>query len=203
MKVLRNLPARRNKNGKFKSWAIFWCEGCLQEVEKPLSNGLRDNSCGCKQHTENIANTANYRHGGSYTKLYHVWSNMKDRCLNPNNKDYKDYGSRGITICPEWTDKQNGYISFRDWALNNGYVDNLQINRINNNGNYEPSNCNFITAKENLRNRRTVKLTLEKANEIRDLYETGNFTYKQLAEKYNISQMSVSYIINNKTWRFE
>lgn len=87
----------------------------------------------------------NYKHGFFGTKLYNVWASIKTRCLNPKSQAYKNYGGRGITICPEWAES---YIVFRDWALNNGYKDNLQIDRKNTNGNYEPTNCNFITIKK-------------------------------------------------------
>jgi|SRR3972149_3562308 len=137
------------------------------------------------------------KHGGSYTKLYDSWGHMKQRILNPNNKSFKDYGGRGITICPEWT---NDYIAFGDWALNNGYKEGLEINRINNNGNYEPSNCNFVTHSENMRNQRKTILTMEIANEIRNLWNTGNYTQQELADKFGISQVLISLIINNKRW---
>src|SRR3972149_9302330 len=135
------------------------------------------------------------KHGGSYTKLYDSWGHMKQRVLNPNNKSFKDYGGRGIKVCNEWLE----FTPFRDWALNNGYVDNLEINRINNNGNYEPSNCNFATHSENQRNKRNT-ITLEIANEIRDLYKTGNYTQQQLADEFGVSQVLISLIISNKRW---
>ena len=145
-------------------------------------------------------NKGNYKHGESKTRLHGVWKGIKDRCYNSNHVGYKNYGGRGITICPEWTDKLNGFINFRNWALNNGYAEGLQINRINNNGNYEPSNCNFITRVNNNRNQRKTKLSLEKANEIRGLYKTGNYTLKKLGIKFNVSFQSISFIVNNKTW---
>ena len=146
-------------------------------------------------------NKSNFKHGFTKIKLYSVWTDMKTRCLNTKRKSYKDWGGRGITICPEWTDKEKGYINFRDWALNNGYKEGLEINRIWNDGNYEPSNCDFVTAKENSRNRRGQKIkNIEMANEIRDLHKTGDYTQQELAEKYGVSQMQISNIINNKKW---
>ena len=144
-------------------------------------------------------NKSQLAHGESgKTKLYRTWLHIKDRCLNYKNKDYKDYGGRGITICPEWTES---YIVFRDWSLNNGYADNLEIDRWpNNDGNYEPKNCRWVTHKENCNNRRGKKLYLEKVNEIRKLYATGNYTQKELAEKFNVSQTLISQIILNKIW---
>jgi hypothetical protein len=90
------------------------------------------------------------RHGMDGTRLYKTHENMKRRCLVPNCKNYKDYGGRGIKVCDEWI----VFDSFMNWALTNGYKDDLFIDRIDTNGNYEPSNCRFVTRKENNNNRR-------------------------------------------------
>ena len=195
MELIKDLGTRLI-NGTWIRYAIFKCSDCLQEVEKPFSNGLKYKSCGCTK--SKGKNNPNYKHDGKGTKIYNVWIDMKQRILNSKNKDYPDYGGRGITICPEWI---NDYTKFRDWALNNGYIENLQINRVWNDGNYEPSNCNFIPSKENSRNRRGQKIkNIEMANEIRVLYATGNYTQKEIAIKYNVSQVNISRIINNKGW---
>jgi len=186
MKLLRKLGTRISKKGHLESWAIFKCPDCLQEVERQLSNGKRQESCG------------NHQHGESDTKLHGVWVSMKQRILNPKVHNYKDYGGRGITICNEWLE----FIPFRDWALANGYKEDLQINRILNDGNYKLSNCEFIPQKENCRSRRGQKIkNIEMANEIRDLDKTGKYEQWELAIKYNVSQPTISLIINNKLWR--
>lgn len=94
-------------------------------------------------------------HGYSadYPKLYNVWCTMLTRCYNPKREKYKDYGSRGVCVCPEWQRAEN----FCKWALENGYKDGLQIDRIDVNGNYEPSNCRWVTPKQNSRNKRNTK----------------------------------------------
>ena len=149
-----------------------------------------------KKHGFGIDNF-NYRHGYARTKLYIAWAAMIQRVLNPKNTAYKNYGGRGITVCNEWLE----FIQFRDWALNNGYTEGLQINRINNNGNYEPSNCDFKTPKENLRNTTRNVVNMGIANEIRTLWKTGNYTQKELASKYNVSISTILSIINSKTWK--
>lgn len=79
---------------------------------------------------------------------------MKDRCYNEKNKSYKNYGGRGITICQEWLDDKEKFIK---WSLENGYQEHLSIDRINNDGNYEPSNCRWVTISQNNQNRRSCK----------------------------------------------
>lgn len=100
-------------------------------------------------------NASRRTHGFSadYPKLYIVWETMKNRCENPNRKKYKDYGGRGIKVCEEWHDAE----IFCKWALANGYAEGLQLDRIDNDGNYCPENCRWVTPKENNRNRRNTK----------------------------------------------
>ena len=93
----------------------------------------------------------NYKHGETKTRLFKIWSSMHERCERSKHVYFKDYGGRGITVCEEWGD----YIRFAEWARNNGYSDKLTIDRIDNDGNYEPSNCRWITEKEQHSNKRT------------------------------------------------
>lgn len=96
----------------------------------------------------------NYKHGDGGSRLNTCWHDMKSRCLKKDNKSFKDYGGRGISICDEWLD----FNEFKLWANDNGYMDNLTIERINVNGNYEPSNCTWITKSAQAKNKRNSKL---------------------------------------------
>lgn len=95
------------------------------------------------------------KHNHSHARIYFCWQSMKDRCYNPNNKNYKNYGGRGIKVCDEWKD----FVVFEKWAKDNDYNDKLTIDRIDVNGNYEPSNCRWvdmITQENNKTNNRFI-----------------------------------------------
>lgn len=111
-------------------------------------------SCGCYSKESLIER--NTSHNASNTRLYHVWSSMKDRCSNPNNKKYMDYGGRGIAVCDEWA---NNFELFANWAYNNGYIEFVSrgectLDRIDVNGNYCEDNCRWVTQKTQSNNKR-------------------------------------------------
>lgn len=106
-------------------------------------------SCGCL-HRDRVTT-----HGQTKARLHTIWSSMKRRCNNANCKEYRWYGGKGIKVCQEWKDS---YEAFRDWANTHGYADNLTIDRIDGNRDYEPNNCRWITLSEQQRNKETTHL---------------------------------------------
>lgn len=136
----------------------------------------RVKSCGCLR-----------KHGMSQTRLYRIWSNMKTRCENPKRKDYKRYGQRGIEVCSDWSD----FSIFYAWAINNGYKEGLTLDRIDVNGNYEPSNCRWATVKEQSNNRTNNHLIA---------YNGETKTIAQWAEERNINHDTLYSRINRMNW---
>lgn len=90
-------------------------------------------------------------HGQSKDRFYQVWNGIKQRCYNPHNKNYHNYGGRGIEVCDEW---RNNFQAFYNWSMENGYKDGLQIDRIDNNLGYSPNNCRWVDKFTNNNNRR-------------------------------------------------
>lgn len=149
-----------------KSRSPLWrctcdCGKDTYATSRSLKSG-RTQSCGCLQADNRRGLKGKTKHGQYGTRLYGVWTDMKSRCLNPNAKNYKHYGGRGISICDEWL---NDFAAFSEWAFANGYDPNAPygactIDRIDVNGNYEPSNCRWADAKTQARNRRKGSLNM-------------------------------------------
>ena len=117
-------------------------------------------------------------HDPAKNKLYAVWNAMKQRCNNPKNKRYERYGGRGIKVCQEWSDS---FDTFRDWALSNGYKEGLTIDRINNNGNYEPCNCRWATYRE------------------QNMNYSKNVYYEHNGERHTVTEWADIYGLNLKS----
>ena len=109
-------------------------------------------SCGCLDKEKHITSPNRTTHGLYGTRIYRIWKAIKTRCNNPNSIDYKKYyGSKGVKICDEWN---YNFWKFYDWSICHGYKDNLSIDRIDPYGNYEPSNCRWVTMKVQANNKR-------------------------------------------------
>lgn len=168
------------KRSEKKSKKVYWdclCDcGNIKSIASChlLSGSIKD--CGCLK-KERISKL-NYKHGESTTKLYRTYNHMKDRCYRETDTHYKNYGGRGIKICDEWLG-ENGYLNFSKWAKTNGYDEKFSIDRINVNGNYEPSNCRWVGIKKQSNN---------KTNNHYLYYNGQKYTLTELANKFNIKQ---------------
>lgn len=131
-------------------------------------------SCGC------VKRTSKRKHNMAGTRIYKRWLDMKHRCYGVNSNDYKDYGGRGIVVCDEWL---HDFNAFYKWSIENGYTDKLSLDRIDVNGNYEPDNCRWTTAKVQAHNRR---------NTIYVTYHGETLPLSDLCERYNVIYSTVS-----------
>lgn len=150
LKVIKE--AGKTKDNHIKWLCLCACGGNTVVDGRDLRKGSTT-SCGCysiEKATERVVKF-NTKHGECYTRLYRIWNGIHDRCNRKNSKNYRHYGGRGIKVCEEWND----YLAFKTWALTNGYEEHLTIDRINVDGNYEPTNCRWITKQEQQNNKRT------------------------------------------------
>lgn len=166
-------PIRKN-NG------IYWvckcdCGNTTEVLPQHLNRGLI-RSCGCLR--KDVSSKKNKKHGMSKTRLYKEWAGIIQRCTNPNSTSYVRYGKKGIDICREWL----SFDPFKDWALSNGYSDELTIDRIDNDKGYSPDNCRWATYEEQAHNQKTNK-NLE--------YNGETMTMAEWARKLGISSSSL------------
>ena len=143
-------------------------------------------SCGCLAiDTSRILNT---KHGERDSRLYRIYTNMKSRCYKENSSNYKYYGGRGIRVCEEWLGKDGAY-NFCKWAKSNGYSDNLTLDRIDNNAEYSPSNCRWITWKQQQNNKR---------NNVKFSYKGQTKTMAEWADHYGIKYSTFQRMLKQK-----
>jgi len=171
---------------------VYWgcickCGNTVTVTTGALRSGLT-RSCGCLKN-EN-ASTINFKHGGRGTEEYHAWCDMKTRCLNPNFKDYKYYGGRGIKICEKWIDSFENFIN--DMGLKPGH--NYSLDRKDTNKDYEPENCKWSTYKEQCRNRR---------NNLLIDFNGKTITLAELSEKTGLDWHLLRYRIIDKSMSVE
>lgn len=148
LEVLEISRRERTKSGSLKIYfdCVCACGNKVEVVYQQLKEG-KTISCGCYRKQKVIEN--NTTHNQSNTRLYKIYMGMKKRCYNKKCEAYSYYGGKGIKICDEWS----SYETFMQWALSNGYSDDLSIDRIDSNGDYEPNNCRWVSIKEQANNK--------------------------------------------------
>lgn len=172
------------------------CDCGNEKVIRTYALGLekgRTQSCGCYQREmtskRSSSSDGDSRKSSKYFRLYTAWCNMKARCYSEGNDDYQNYGGRGIKVCADW---KNNYLSFKDWALKNGFdyrktSQEQSIDRIDVNGDYRPDNC------------RWTDLQTQASNKTSNIYvwlDGRRYTQQEIAKKYHMGHKTIAYRIN-------
>lgn len=212
-----------NIGKKFNRWTVidvaekigynkrYICE-CDCGTRKVLIFSLIKNgyskSCGCLTkdiNKERIVKLST-KHGKSKSRLYTIWKGIRQRCSNPNASGYKNYGGKGVKVCEEWND----FEIFEKWAIDNGYSDTLEIDRIDSNLNYEPNNCRWITKSENVKKRMVESgvpilksgFTIEQCEQAKQMRKDG-MTYKAIGEKLGCSISHAKRLVDGEVKYFK
>lgn len=179
--MLTALSFERKKVGNFRRSKVYWKCSCdcsneiLVEASKLIAGQV---SCGCAK---------GEKHGMSYTKIYRVWRGIIERCKDINNRNYQNYGGRGIDICERWEKSFSSFLV----DMGNPPTKNHSIERIDNDGNYEPSNCRWATRKEQMNNKRN-NVFLE--------YNGKTQTLSQWADEFGLPLETLRVRINRYKW---
>lgn len=187
--VTERAENRTTSGGKPRTAWICVCD-CGNQIIATTSD-LRAGdvrSCGCLQRDLQIKRAT--KHGGKGTRLYGIWKAMRRRCNDKSSGDYERYGGRGISVCDEW---ENDFAEFRSWAINNGYDDNLTIDRVDTDGNYTPQNCRWVDMKTQCNNRSSNRNIT---------YEGETHTIKEWSDITGISY-STLYMRLRNGWSIE
>lgn len=166
---------------KDRYYAKCVCE-CGNEKIIPIIELGNIKSCGCKN--KELRNKYTKYHGLSKTRIYNIYRGMLDRCYNLNDDRYCNYGAKGVYVCDEWLNKEDGFIKFYNWSMSHGYNDNLSIDRINVYGYYCPENCRWVTNLVQMNNlRNNVRVYLHPYNKF--------FTLTEISMLYGIERKKI------------
>ena len=178
--TILELERKEKKNNHWRYYYKCQCEcGNIKTIERDAIVFGGSKSCGC------AFKGMNAKHNLCNSRIYKIYIDMKKRCYNEKNHNYKNYGGRGIKICNEWL---NDFMSFYNWSLKNGYQNNLSIDRINVNGDYKPTNCRWATKEIQCNNKR---------NNVFYEYNEEKLTGTQISRKYGINYNTLRYRIRS------
>ena len=184
----RLIVISRAENKSRKGRDAYWLCKCDCGAETTVCTGSlsagRTRSCGCLAREK--ASEAK-KHGDSDSRLYNIWRGMRARC---RNKNLHRYGGRGISVCPEW----ESYLTFKEWAILNGYRDNLTIDRIDNDGNYTPDNCRWATYKQQNQNNSWTKLSDKDLEAVKRMADDG-LSYIEISQEFDVSRAYINRIV--------
>ena len=186
--VIAEGKTRESDNKRKQYYWLCQCS-CGSQPKEINQNSLLSGeiiSCGCYHSEHN--HEYGFKHGMSHTRIYTIWSGMIQRCCNPNAKNYPRYGGRGITVCEEWKE----FKKFYEWSKISGYSDNLTIERLDNNGNYCPENCTWITKQKQMRNTRRNHYIK---------YNDEELTLTEWARKFDMNVETLRYQVNHNNFK--
>ncbi len=184
--IIRELEPTFTQSGRRRYKYLCKCECGNETIAEGgnLRKGLKK-SCGCLEKENQLKPT----HGKTNTRLFSIWVGMRRRCYDTRRNNYQNYGGRGIRVCNEWLG-ESGFQAFYDWAMANGYDDTLTIDRIDDDGNYEPCNCRWVDMQTQQNNRRN--------NHIVTAYGES-MTVTQMARKYKLNPNDLYKRLKGKT----
>ena len=175
-----------HRKGTRTYWNCICDCGGSRVVSSDHLTRMENTDCGCtRKHIPYYK-----KHGMSGSRLYTIWTQMRYRCNNSNKKEYADYGGRGIKVCEEW----NNPLNFFEWALQNGYSDDLTLDRIDNNSGYCPDNCRWVTQTVQMNNRRNCRYIT---------YNGETKTLTQWAKEKGMRYLQLKRRIDNYNWSIE